>query len=229
MHFQLFLPGPVDDVDAIAAAGVRDLVIGTGRSIDDGPNAPPGHGPDGNVRDVRFDAPGLLFSNGAEFARDAATWKPAAPTEDLAARRYWIGVNNASPPRPEELRRETVETSKAFIFGDGNTWQLPIVDQLTRDVKISPEGRWTYQPVGELRYFAEIAHGLRDRIRTAAYRPDRAEFEWSELARFLLTSLRVNYRVCAEVATALRLFNSTNIIPAAFWSIEGHYCEPAES
>lgn len=237
MHFQIFIPG--GDVEAADCADL--LADPHSDQISDGPAGesywPEVKMPDDvtlddlplpewNLDGIRFDAPGLLFRNGSTFDRDRGIWYPATPEGDKPRGRYWIGCSIDHPPTPADLQRETVETFHAFEFGDGHTWKLPLCDQLTRDVRITDDGRWLYVPVAELSYVYGLARELKQRLAQAAYEPWTEAFDYGELVEFLITALRINYRLDQCVCSFLRLFftngRGENIVPAVMLATVGH-------
>lgn len=88
---------------------------------------------------VYFDRRGRLEPANVLAAIDleAQEWQPAAPTGDLPAGRYWLGVWKSQRPGPEDLQREEHADGIPLELRDGRQWVVPIADYLPKMLRLN--------------------------------------------------------------------------------------------
>jgi hypothetical protein len=106
-------------------------------------------GPDGGGgRLITFDSPNLPAT---PTNIDMATqeWKPAPPSGELPAGRYWLGYVKDQRPTPAELQRADLCDGEPVILRDGNQWVVPIADYLPKRLTVDPSSGKEVREVAE--------------------------------------------------------------------------------
>ncbi|MDE2100762.1 MAG: hypothetical protein KGL39_26185 [Patescibacteria group bacterium] len=205
MHFQLYIPHPPGpSAGLLEQAGLADFVAGA-ESLD------VEKGPDGN-RGVVFAwrRPGQA-QMGYQPAKQ--TWLPAVPRDGLAAGRYWLGIWNDSAPTPADIARPYPRPGRSIELADGNPWLLPIAKELPADLILQDDGSWKFEIQRRFHAFY-IEH-----LRWAELFVNASEgttYEFAEAANFVLSALRINYRLVPELASHVRLLNTDNVTACLF-------------
>lgn len=182
--------------EQLTAVGLADHAAGAVTAIVDGP--------DGKT--------GTLFGWGdalrGRLHYDAAkqSWTPAAAHEELPACRFYVGTWKDSPPTPEDLRRPGREPWGEPVELGGQTWLLPPVDCIPRQIAQFPDG------TSGLRVKPEFAHLAEDRTAwIARLNGPRQMLPLVDAARFVVGTLAISYRIDLTLALHLGLFDEENI------------------
>ena len=101
---------------------------------------------DGGGTLVHFDKP-LTDPRQAITRVDRTTqiWEPAAPSGELPAGRFWLGLWKERRPGPEDLKRASMSDGMPLELGDGNHWVVPIADYLPGGFEVGPNSEFTQQ------------------------------------------------------------------------------------
>lgn len=210
MHHLIFVPdaNPDDGATALEDVGLGDHVeFASGIHSE----APDGTGC------------GMLFwwrkpsEGGAGFAIESERqmWIPAAADGDKPTGRYFVGINNASPPTPADLLRPFPRLGTFVTLGDGRDWQIlepatfPIVDTRLREHQ-----RETIAWLDRIELMSRLTIAGRSDVDEAA------SLNLDDVCRFIVQTLSLNYRITPEVVSHLRLLNTGNAInPALFTAL----------
>lgn len=142
---------------------------------------------------------------------------PAEQTWHAAAGEVWIGLDNASPPRPEELARRRLIPGFEATLGDGQRWAIPTLrrhdgsTELARDMFFDASGV-LQQPLKErcrrdFDDFAVVAEWFFESEGFAA-----ASFDPGAALTFAVRALSINYRYGQAEQAILRLVDSDNYL-----------------
>lgn len=79
--------------------------------------------------------------------RASQVWAPAAPSGDLEAGRYWLGLPKDRKPTPDDLQRETVIDGLPVTLCDKQQWVVPIADYFPQRLTLNRQtGKQEPQP-----------------------------------------------------------------------------------
>lgn len=204
MHFQIYIPGAADLAPELAKVGLGDFVANAEALRT-------AVGPDGKS--------GCVFAWWTKTSRQMG-YRPADQKWTESNDGYWVGSWNESQSTPDELARTYQEPGTRITLGDGNQWLLPTIEKLPRDMILADDGTWRYEI--QRRHHKLYLETL-DWVRRFAPTQDgksQVQVNMSELADFVVDTLRMNYRITREVASEMRLL-STQTLSAAFSSIAG--------
>lgn len=201
MHFQIYIPEPAQK-DPLPAVGLADLVTGASSM-----RLQQGQGPDGKAGLLLAwqtpQAPRMGWFPGEQ------TWRPAVPSGDLPAARYWVGTWNASPPKPSDLARAYQYVGHLHQLGDGNQWRFPNSRELPRDMILADDGSWRFEVQRQYHawwlrcndYIARLAEG----------ESTRCTISYTDVLDLLVNALRLNYRLPIELVSDRKLFSTANV------------------
>jgi len=126
--------------------------------------------------------------------------------------RFWVGMEKASPPSPEDLQRDGAVGRYAPDLGDGRSWLLPtamLVDgscPLPKVRKIDPEtGKVVARPQARYDALRLAADEVKDVLHTGGSLTDERE------AMICVEALQANYRVGIVEASMLGLLTDLAI------------------
>lgn len=205
MHYQLFIPdppsGPKTAPRMLEDLGLADFVAGHEAMHKPGPESKIG-------QLICWRKPGI--NQPFHFNETEQTWIPAVANgpDGEGQGRYWVGFWNDSPPSPEDLERPHCELGSSVDLGDGNSWMVPCVHNFAKDLIRDDDGSWKFEIQRKHQASWNAAQQWMNRLR------DNSEFAFSELADFVESYLRLNYRLLTEVSSQLRLFSTQNLIGA---------------
>lgn len=218
MHFQLYIPGVRgQDPKTLVDVGLADFVAGSEYA-----ETAEGPGELGAGVVVAWRKPGQAHMG---FQPECQTWLPAAKCgADLAAARYFIGFWNDSPAGARDLARPYPQPGSRVMLGDGQEWMLPVAKSLDADMILADDGTWRFEP--QRRFHAFYLEYLKWFQFFGTASQDDA-FSYADAADFVLSALRVNYRLTPEAASHLRLFTKESVT-AALFAVMGieHKIEP---
>lgn len=164
---------------------------------------------------------GILFcwrKNGpCEFKFDPQEqdWIKAAANGDWKAGRYWVGIQKGNPPIPANLVRAYPYRGENYTLGDGQSWIIPRAESLPRDIILQDDGSLKFETQRMFHAFSMQADAWR------TVRDNKEPFKFTAGWHFVVSALRLNYRITPEVASALKLFNTENIGELVAMIIEG--------
>jgi len=75
---------------------------------------------------------GCIVAAGSEpaaYEASAQTW--------MEADKFWVGMESALPPGPDDLARDIIFTGYKIVLGDGQTWQVPVIRRWEGDHHVS--------------------------------------------------------------------------------------------
>lgn len=204
-HFTYFIPG-VSGVNQgiLAAAGLLDRFMGaSGRMRVH--SAGHGEGPKGSGC---FIAPG----ENVEYSPETQRWTEGA--------KFWVGVDTATMPMPEDLARELIVTGQDLTLADNKVWHVPTLHkwdmqrmghtpnlpQIMRNVVVG--GR--VQCIMTVRPEFMAAHALAAEI-FESFVAERA-IPGARLVEMACAILNVNYRVGVEETGLLGLLDEATAL-----------------
>ena len=213
MHYQIFLPDTKDNEapDRLAAVGLSDHIPGASHLLSE-------RGPSGeNAIAVGTICAWRKPGDGADHCYNAErqTWVPAAKSADGETGRYWVGFDNASPPRPSELQRHYPYAGRVMELG-GQRWTIPEPQELPHDLKLADDGSLRFEVQ---RRFHDWFNECSDWIRRIVDHDESKGMSYPQMWDFIIKALRLNYRITPEVVSHLALFDQNNIMEAVFWAL----------
>jgi len=154
---------------------------------------------------------------------------PAVATTDLdgterAAWRYAILWPKGWMPRPDQLAHRYPALGReamACPLGEHN-WLVPSQNDLPCTLMHTRDGRAVPLLQEEFQSFGCVADGelarvqRNDRIDQEGGDEPREYVSWDDAMRLVLASLRINYRISAEVSDAIGLLTTANIMDAYY-------------
>lgn len=163
-------------------------------------------------------SPGVNYDIG--FRPDSQTWIPAVPRGDLAAGRYWVGIERNATPEPIELQRRSGVDGYRVRLGDGHEWIIPAARYCPQDVRLASDGGIELQVQDKYREFwdgslrwVELLLSIEEGQTALQIGPQ----EWG----YLTLALSINYRITPELASELRLFSTSNVLHVVQATIDG--------
>jgi hypothetical protein len=170
-----------------------------------------GKGPDdGRGAVVAWRRPGSALIG---YQPTKQTWLPAVPRDGLPGLRYWVGLWNESPPGPADLARPYSQPGSRVIFGDGGEWLLPAAKEIDATLKLADDGTWKFEV--QRRFHAFYLEYLKW-FHFFGNCGEGDEYAFAEAADFVLSGLRINYRMLPEVASQLELFSKSTVNTGLF-------------
>lgn len=150
------------------------------------------------------------------YKPESQTWKPAvAESETIPAGRYFVGIDNERPPTEFDLRRPVQFRGHRITLNDQAQWLIPVPRELPGDVYLSDDGRWETEPKRQFIAFVNEAFEWLDFMATIP--PDsEVDIEFEKAVRFVVSALRLNYRLTPELVSMIKLFSSEMIQPAIY-------------
>lgn len=127
--------------------------------------------------------------------------------------RFWIGFETEKKPGPDDLWRGKDVKSYSVELDDGNMWRIPIARYMEHGTLL-PQSM-VMMPGGEI--VEEISEKYMPYWEAAIpfyeewMREGTPQFDKAALYRFALMALRLNYRIAAPEAAALKLFTLENL------------------
>lgn len=212
MHYQLFIPHetgkPLGTAQqALERVGLADLIPGHEGRDSQGP----GEASQGHL--IAWRRPGK--NDRMHFNASEQTWIPAIPNgpDGEGRGRYWVGFWNDSPIVPEDLQLPQATWGATYQLGDGNVWVIPTLRSFNHDIVRNAEtGEWetTVQARYHKAHFGAMywAERLQNEPEVSA--------SWGELADYVESVLRLNYRLIPEVTNHLRLFSTHTMISTLY-------------
>ena len=126
----------------------------------------------------------------------------------------WVGVYNNAKPCPADLLRKEVIIGHKAELGDGNDWQIPLARTIFGTTKLpekigwGPDGEFVSEVLPEYKELCDRASEIWD---CAIENGGMVTGTLEECSTLALLSLKVNYRIGMNEATALGLFNTRTI------------------
>ena len=207
----IFIPGGRQSAPEkqLIAVGLTDHIAGHEVAEVPGP-------PDGG--------PGALFfwrrpgEGGLRIAYEPEQqeWIPAATqSETIPAGRFYVGTYTDQPPTKADLRRPMQVKGHRIALNDGVEWLLPSPAELPVDLVLGDDGRWQNEPKRMFQRFnLDAAEWLKF---FALIPPDGAvEIDFQAAVNFVVSALRINYRITPEIVSALKLLSSDMVTPAIY-------------
>jgi hypothetical protein len=141
----------------------------------------------------------------AGYFPDAQEWDPPDEGED-----WWLGWERGSPPRPEDLARETMFRGEMVELCDGRQWQIPVVRSLLGHTTLPQLLRERSSGKVERQIKAEYAALFEEtaRLANAYYGRTTEQVTYEEAVPLVRKALACNYRIGRREAGALKLFDS---------------------
>lgn len=204
MHYQIFIPGVrCADPQHLVDVGLGDLVGEATFLESEGPEQTTGV-------IVGWPKPGQAQMG---YQPQSQIWRPAVARGDLPAGRYYVGLWAGALPTPQDLRRRYPQPGVHVTLGDGQQWLLPRAKQLNAEMILADDGTWKFEPQRQYHAFWLAYCEWEDFFIQA---PTGSTFSFTEAADFVLSALRINYRVVPELVNELRLFTKENVRSALY-------------
>lgn len=145
---------------------------------------------------------------------DVQTWIAAAPDPDrkLAAKRYWLGLWNESPPTAGDLERVNLVPGRAGLKARSGTWRIPSLLNLPCSVELDETtGRPVRVPKPEFaQWRLDAAWGLD--LTLKLLRGESIDWSLDQTFEVAVRLLQLNYRLPRELVHRLGLLaDETNV------------------
>lgn len=190
--------GLADTLDGGSMPMVNDLIVA-------GPDEKPGYV-------LWWDNAGVPDSTpAAGYHAEAQTWKPATKSGALEAGRYWIGWETARPPRPVDLERRKCHPGTLVRLRDGNQWLVPAARQFPQVYGLNDDGVFAGVVEAQYREFYDRAWQYLNLLRGVDKENTCNLGNPAEAWAFSVQALAWNYRINADIATALELLGSVEV------------------
>ena len=194
MHFQIYIPGASDVASELEKADMADFV-GNAEAL----RVP--DGPDGTG--------GAVFAWWHKQDRHIG-YRPDQQHWIKSAEGYWVGMWKDDPPSPQQLARPYQERGRWVTLGDGNSWLIPEVHEIDRNLILGDDGTWKFEVQRkhhqlwlESICWAENFFGKKPGAGVT--------LNLLQMIEFVISVLRLNYRIVPEVASHLRLLTKHGI------------------
>ena len=202
MHYQLFFPGKFgNSASCLRLVGLADFV--------DGANEMPLTGRDGEPS-------GLLVSWG-----DVPKWEPAKQSKvDATGYQiiFWTGADGAVDVTPAEIVRQSTFSGYVPKLSDCNQWLVPVAADLPSGLRLV-DGHWTkvrkpqfvdFWNQSEKWYRRSMLFNF-DLQKMANDASMTVNAVLDEMVEFAVFALRQNYRINAEIASAIGLLSTQDV------------------
>ena len=147
----------------------------------------------------------------------------------MPAKRYYVGFWNESPPTPDELRQSETYDGHPVTFADGTTWIVPAVQMFPRRCRLNAEtGDYEWEVDAAFQAFWKRAMQFSDQLFRTEAEADRIQLD-ADYPRYIVQSLRFNYRLTAEVVDQLGLISSANVQSAILATLDFPYIVETEA
>ena len=220
-HYLIFIEANGVDPKCLVAAGLGDLLADCEPSpdfvaVDRGPNGKPGQLISWRRGNQETD-PKIQM-------HDRLSWQPSVAIThpelgELAAERYWLGVDMDNPVQPSDLIRDTPIPGTNVTLADGYSWMVPTISRLPNRYQLNDGGEVSrvvkekYQKFYEtgMRVVAECMEqfGLIEEVRDKV--PNIEQFSIPLEAKggmhLIASALALNYRINWELAFMLDLLD----------------------
>ena len=211
MHYQIWIPAG----GTLESVGLADL------ASDEKPLEFESDGP-GDRRGKLFgwDVLGGRRGHGSSgvYAPDRQTWLPAPPDGELAAGRYWYGIENVAPPAPEDLARTPLHSGEELALADGQTWTIPVAERVPHRWGLDPAtGQFCRTPEARYQAFCQRAGKFYSQVMDPQHVGDVTIGDGWE---FACMALAINYRVNAAIVAWLGLINDAVASPILLATVE---------
>jgi len=213
MNYQLFLPGATANNQCLKDFNLDTLFV-DGKPVLaslQGPETPTGES-------------GVLVNYIRQMPGDAVT-EYFAEWDWRKLGDYWFGTAPKSPPTPDDLIRKSRVPGFVMELLDGNQWMFPLYSRVEHAYSITDDAQMVKVPTEKHAEFFEkcltVQHeifaglGLLDLVDKLPAQQLAAMPEEEKLAavtvhgavRLVAGALAINYRINADIALALELFN----------------------
>ncbi|QDT89168.1 hypothetical protein [Gimesia algae] len=205
-RYQVFIPHDesqrLDDMQPavpLARVGLSDIIGGSSAQLSVGPE-----GKNGVI--ISWTTAGDTITG---YHPDEQTWIPAAPSDEMPAGRYHVGIWNAKKPMPKELQRPKMHRGQLLVLGDGWEWLMPNIASLDKVMVLSESGEWVFESCEEYKEIEAESQRWLEILQTLS---EGDILNWSDAFGFVVSVLKMNYRLTDEVVSHLKLFNQTDIL-----------------
>lgn len=202
--YQVYLPGQRGaDPELLRAVGLGDI-LDENQGVDASPID--SKGPDGGG--------GVIFFFGDTipgYRAGSQIWQPAKPAKDLAAGRFWLGIEANQRPTPSDLQRHVHFGGALVKLDDGNEWMVPIAQRLPHRLSIDENGNPVRVPKRKYEEFYRRTVGYYQSIVSFGNQSEQS-VTFADAWPHAVEALTMNYRVNADVIDFLELLDDVNVI-----------------
>tara|TARA_R110002095_G_scaffold200479_2_gene180762 strand:+ start:1463 stop:2116 length:654 start_codon:yes stop_codon:yes gene_type:complete len=202
-RFQIFVPHTDDQqvndmapINPLTRAGLVNLVAGSSAQLAVGPE-------DQKGVIISWVTPGDTITG---YHPEQQTWIPAAPRDELAAKRYWVGIWNDKKPTPNDLKRNTQHPGRMVVLGDGQEWMIPNVGSFPNYFGLDNYGKWVSYVRDEYRECFDEAMRWREVLDTLR---EGDALDFGDVFEYVANALSLNYMLTGEVISELKLFGQS--------------------
>lgn len=180
-------------------------------------------GPDGRPGQLALWRTGDAATDPAPAILPSHDWQPcrADKAHGVEAGAYWLGLDRESPLRPEAIEHRTLFGGYWLKLRDNQQWHVPCARLLPSIHGLGDDGEYSRQVAPEYTAFWERSRAYAEQIFAALgqvqllqrLRGGKApptvtiEVEVADLFHLAVEALALNYRINAELATRLKLFD----------------------
>lgn len=191
MHYLIWIP----EGRSLESVGLADHAEQGEKMLSPGPG-----GAQGILITWRRNSPGDFY-----FDPSKQDWIPAAQDGEWAKGRYWVGLWKDKYPTPQNLVRPYPYSGETVELGDEtkSSWLVPRALELPQNLILMDDGSTRFEVQRRFHAFWNRAIDIASRLADG--------IPFSECREFCTDTLRVNYRLTPEVASAMRLFSNVNV------------------
>jgi hypothetical protein len=224
VHYSLYFPGAggIDPRPHLQRCGLADLSrdkVPEVSRLDRGPGGKPGLLAAWRKGDAATDPPLALT--------DTQDWQPCRPSKavGLAQGDYWVGIDRAKPPTPDQLPRKQQHAGYWIQLADGQQWHCPAAAKLPHRHGLAEDGSYGRRISPEFAAFFDQSHTFAAVMLQAFGRLEllqqlegdkapqslKVDIDLAEAFAFCCQALALNYRLCPEIVDRLGLLNDDGI------------------
>ena len=205
MHYQIYIPGKrAANPQHLIDVGLEDHVEGASFLSAQGPDEQSGVV-------VSWPTP---QEPEVGYKPAQQTWIPSIAWDGLEAGRYWVGFWNREDPMQYQLARGEQFNGHGVELGNGEHWLVPCASMCPAELGMDDDGRVAWETMPKYRPFYKQAVEWHNALKRGSGKTD------GDCLRFLLETMRCNYRLTPEVVTYLRLFNNESIPLVMFAALD---------
>lgn len=216
--FILYFPGARDATNPrqlFADHGCAELLDADDELPQVGSN-PVVEGPDGGAGLIaRWSGP---YDPPLGYSAARQQWQPASQCGELAAGRYWLGIETEAPPKAAELSRRFPLVGQAVKLGE-EFWTVPLARELPQALGVAADGSLA-KLFDDPRYADYFDRTTEAFAALGTLGDGNVVYSVEQQFRFAVFALGFNYRVNADVLTLMRAIRS-NLVWGAAWAAAG--------
>lgn len=135
--------------------------------------------------------------------------------------KFWIGINESSPPQPVDVIRKQIIPGKKITLADGFSWMVPTISQLPHKFFQDENGEVARKIREEYQEHYEVAMQINSELMESFSKIEELRTVDDKLAdsqfipvtisnglKFIASALSINYRLTFEICMLLGMFDN---------------------